>query len=72
MNDVVSHSPNDHAGTRAGRPVRAVYRRSTSLGVGPSITRYSSTWPGTENCVRSTISEATSNETFSGWSTSTP
>ncbi len=35
VNDVVSHSPNDHAGGSAGRPVSAVYLRSTSFGVGP-------------------------------------
>ncbi len=38
VNDVDSHRPNDQAGTLAGRPVSAVYRRSTSLGVGPSMT----------------------------------
>ncbi|CPU63656.1 Uncharacterised protein [Mycobacteroides abscessus] len=72
MNDVVSHRPNDHAGTRAGRPVSAVYRRSTSLGVGPWMTRYSSDCPSTENWTRVFTSEATSNETFSGCSTNTP
>jgi hypothetical protein len=35
VNDVVSHRPKDQAGGRAGRPVRAVYLRSTSAGVGP-------------------------------------
>ena len=35
MKDVDSHRPNDHAGGSAGRPVRAVYFSSTSLGDGP-------------------------------------
>ena len=38
VNEVESHSPYDQAGTWAGRPVSAVYRRSTSLGVGPWMT----------------------------------
>src|SRR6476660_5404861 len=35
VNEVVSHSPKDQAGGSAGRPVSAVYLRSTSAGVGP-------------------------------------
>jgi hypothetical protein len=35
VKDVDSHSPNDQAGGRAGRPVSAVYLRRMSLGVGP-------------------------------------
>ncbi len=35
VNEVDSHSPYDQSGTRAGRPVSAVYRRSTSFGSGP-------------------------------------
>jgi hypothetical protein len=72
VNDVDSHSPNDHAGGSAGRPVRAVYLRSTSRGVGPYTSRYSSTWPGTLNCTRDTASEPTSKETAPGSLTNTP
>src|SRR3954451_12407475 len=35
VNEVVSHSPKDQAGGSAGRPVRAVYLRRISAGVGP-------------------------------------
>lgn len=35
VKDVDSHSPNDQAGGSAGRPVRAVYLRRMSLGLGP-------------------------------------
>src|SRR5664280_1391343 len=35
VNEVLSHSPNDHAGGRAGLPVRALYFSRISLGLGP-------------------------------------
>jgi hypothetical protein len=35
VNEVDSQSPNDHAGTIAGRPVSAVYLRRISFGDGP-------------------------------------
>jgi len=60
-----SHRPND-------RPAqgRAPGQRSVALqhfpGVGRKMMKYSSSSPGTLNCTRSTFSEATSNETFSG------
>jgi hypothetical protein len=38
VKDVDSHRPNDQAGGRAGRPVRAVYLRRISFGVGPWMT----------------------------------
>jgi hypothetical protein len=35
VNEVLNHNPNDQAGGSAGRPVRAVYLRRISEGVGP-------------------------------------
>src|SRR2546423_4306298 len=52
VNDVDSHSPNDHAGGSTGLPVNAVYLRRMSLGVGPWMTKYSSDWPSTLNWTR--------------------
>ena len=38
VNEVLSQSPNDHAGGTAGRPARRVYLSSTSFGSGPKKT----------------------------------
>src|SRR6476659_2721084 len=38
VNDVLSHSPNDHAGGTLGRPLSRVYFSSTSWGSGPKKT----------------------------------
>ena len=63
MKEVVSQSPNDHAGGRAGRPVSAVSPREDILGVRPIDDEVLQAFPGTLNCTRETFSEATSKET---------
>ena len=63
MNEVESHSPNDHSGGRGGRPVSKVYAETTSLSVSPAMMQYESFSPATENCAHSATSLPISNDT---------